>query len=846
MNTKQLTKDLYWAGNLDPDLRVFDIIMYTESGTTYNSYVLLGSEKIALFETSKAKCFDEYLKKIEAVAPVSKIDYIIADHTEPDHAGSIEKLLEINPKIKVVGSATAIGFMKEICNRDFTGVPVKDGDSISLGNKTLKFIAAPNLHWPDSIYTYIEEEKALMTCDSFGSHYSCEGITNDKIENNEAYMKALKYYFDNIIGPFKPYMLKAIEKISGLDIETICPGHGPVLTKDPWKIVELYKEWSTVVNPNSKKTVVIPYVSAYGYTETLAKKIAEGIKEAGDIDVRLYDMVTADAGAVASDIAFADGILFGTPTIIGEALKPIWDITTSMFAGIHGGKIASAFGSYGWSGEGVPHIMERLSQLRLKLYGEGFKVRFKPSGAQLSDAFDFGYGFGLSVIAGKIVETEKPDKNTAWKCLVCGETVPGLAPPGACPVCGVGQEQFVKIVVEEVSFKKDTNEKFIIIGGGAAGVAACEEIRKRNATCGIEIISKENVIGYNRPMLTKGILAEVDMLNLFIKPFAWYAENNITLTLSAGVTEIDDKAKTIKLSDGSGRKFDKLILATGAEAFVPPFKGADKEGVFAIRTLETINKIRDFLQGGVKSAAVIGGGVLGLEAAWEFKKAGLDVTVIEAGPVIMGRQLDERAGKFLLASFEKAGIKHAVGSGIDEIAGDGRVSGVKLADGSLVAADIVIISTGVKQNIALAQNIGIETTKSIVVNDKMETGKDCIYACGDCAEFEGVNYAIWPQAVDMGKAAGANASGDDVAYKKTVAAVTFNGMNTSIFSIGDVGKAEGKKYKTKEYCDEENLIYEKLYFLNSKFCGGILMGDVKKTGQLLKAIEEKTNISEMF
>ena len=845
MKTKQLTKDLFWVGNLDPDLRVFDIIMHTEFGTTYNSYILKGLEKTVLFETSKAKCFDEYIEKVKEITPIEKIAYLVLDHTEPDHSGSVEKLLEINPKIKLVGSATAINFIKEICNRDFISVPVKDGDTISLGDKKLRFIAAPNLHWPDSIYTYIIEDKALVTCDSFGAHYSCEGVTNDKIENKEDYMKALKYYFDNIIGPFKPFMLKAINKIKGLDIELICPGHGPVLTSEPKKIIKMCKEWSTTVNPNTKKTVVIPYVSAYGYTGMLADKITEGIKEAGDIDVRLYDMVTADPDVVMEDIAFADGILLGTPTIVGEALKPIWDLTTSMFAGVHGGKIASAFGSYGWSGEGVPHMMERLGQLRMKLYGNGFKVRFKPSEAQLSDAHDFGYGFGASVIAGEIVTPELPDKDAVWKCLVCGEVIQGAAPPDACPVCGVGPAQFVKVAAEIVTFKKDSNEKFIIIGNGAAGTSACEEIRKRNATCGIEMISRENIIGYNRPMLTKGILAEVDTLNFYIKQFDWFKENNITLTLGVEVNEIDDKAKTVKLSDGSERVYDKLILATGAESFVPPIPGASKEGVFAIRRLETINKIRDYLDSGVKNAAVIGGGVLGLEAAWELKKAGLGVTVIEAGPVIMGRQLDEKAGQFLLTAFDKAGVKYAVGSGIEEIAGDEKATGVKLADGNLIPADIVIISTGVKQNIALAQGIGIETTRSIVVNDKMETGKEDIYACGDCAEFEGVNYAIWPQATDMGKVAGANAAGDEMIYKKTIPAVTFNGINTSIFSIGDVGKSEDKKYKTKEYCDEESQIYEKLYFFNSRFCGGILVGDTTKSGVLLKAIEEKTLVSDM-
>ncbi|MBK5247645.1 MAG: MBL fold metallo-hydrolase, partial [Peptostreptococcaceae bacterium] len=150
MRIKELTKDLFWVGNLDPELKVFDIIMKTEFGTSYNSYLLKGSEKTVLFETSKFKCFKEYITKVEQLTPIEEVDYIIVSHTEPDHTGSIEKILELNPKIKIVGSTTAINFLKEICNKDFVGIPVKDGDTLLLGDKTLRFISAPNLHWPDT------------------------------------------------------------------------------------------------------------------------------------------------------------------------------------------------------------------------------------------------------------------------------------------------------------------------------------------------------------------------------------------------------------------------------------------------------------------------------------------------------------------------------------------------------------------------------------------------------------------------------------------------------------------------------------------------------------------------
>jgi flavorubredoxin len=394
MKTLELKKNLYWTGVLDPNLKVFDIIMETEFGTSYNSYLLKTSEGAVLFETAKVKLFDDYLKELKGLIDINEIDYIVVSHTEPDHAGSIEKLLDINPNIKIVATQVAIGFLKNIVNREFNSIPVKENDTLDLGDKTLRFMLLPNLHWPDTMYTYIEEDKALVTCDSFGSHYSFDGVLLSKLTDNDGYLRALKYYFDCIIGPFKnPFMVKALDRIKDLEVDMICTGHGPVLDCRIGEIKEYYYKWCTVNNPNPRKTVIMPYVSAYGYTKELAGEIAKGIRESGDIDVRTYDMVESDNNRVLEELEFADGILFGTPTIVGEALKPIWDLTTSIFARTHGGKLASAFGSYGWSGEGVPHIIERLKQLKMKVV-DGFTVKFKPSDSELKAAYDYGYDFG--------------------------------------------------------------------------------------------------------------------------------------------------------------------------------------------------------------------------------------------------------------------------------------------------------------------------------------------------------------------------------------------------------------------------------------------------------------------
>ena len=421
MKSIKLRENFYWTGIIDDKLRVFDIIMYTEFGTTYNSYVMKAGDKTVLFETAKAKFFDEYLEKLKEVIDVHKIDYLVVSHTEPDHAGSVEMLLDLRPQMKIIATGCALGFLKEIVNKDFVGIPARDGEKMTIGNRTLRFLFVPNLHWPDTMYTFIEEEQILVTCDSFGSHYCLPEVVSTEIKNEADYQSALKYYYDCIIGPFKPYMLKALDRVEEMDISMVCTGHGPVLVGDRIKaVMKQYREWSTVVNPNPKKTVIIPYVSAYGYTKTLAEKIAEGVKDSGDIDVRSYDMVEADAAKVNEELLFADGILLGTPTIVGEALKPIWDLTLNMFPGTHGGKFAGAFGSYGWSGEGVPHITERLKQLRMKV-SEGFRVRFKPSEADLVSAYEYGYQFGCIVQDKEPVKPKKKGARSLVKCLVCGE-----------------------------------------------------------------------------------------------------------------------------------------------------------------------------------------------------------------------------------------------------------------------------------------------------------------------------------------------------------------------------------------------------------------------------------------
>jgi len=859
MKPKQLKKGLYWCGIQDPNLRIFDIIMMTEFGTTYNSYVIKGSEKIALVETAKIGFFTDFLKNVTDIIDVQRIHYLIVNHTEPDHSGSIKKLLEINPNLIIVGSMGAIGFLKHMLHQEFHSLVVKENDMLSLGDKTLTFMMLPNLHWPDTMFTYLVEDHVLFTCDAFGSHYSHPGILRSNVEDVDGYMRAAKYYFDNIIGPFKnPYMVNALNRIKDLQIDMICTGHGPVLDVLIPEFIKIYREWCHVENPNKKKTVVMPFVSAYGYTRMLAEKIAQGVRDSGDVAIKMFDLVGSNKAQVMTEIGFADGLLFGTPTILQEALEPIWDLTTSMYAPIHGGKLASAFGSYGWTGEGVPHIIERLKQLKMKVL-DGYRVRFRPSDEELEGAYLFGYNFGC-VLLGKendklvaptvaeatISAPAAPSKKRFVKCLVCGAIFE--EGPEKCPVCGVGSENFVYLEQPEDEVKKNSKETFVILGQGVAAVSAAEEIRKRNETAKIILVGEEKELPYNRPMLTKDFANSLDSEKIAIHDKEWYKNQKIQL-LNKKVVGLDSQEKSVKLADGTTLSYDKCIYALGAVSFIPPFKNTNLSEVVAIRSISDVAKIDRLVTKKTKAeleAVVIGGGVLGLEAAWELKKAGCRVTVLELAPRVMMRQLDETASVMMQNLATAQGIKVITNVKIDGMVGTAKVEGVQLLDGTTFPADIVIISCGIRPNIGVASGAGITIGRSIKVNDKMETNLPGVYACGDCCEFAGVNYALWSSSLEMGKIAGANAAGEEKLYAFENPPLAFFGMNTSLYAVGDNGSNPQIKYQTVEFRDASKNSLEKYYFADDRLCGFTLIGDNSKMMKLTEALEKHVTFSQLF
>lgn len=852
MKALEVKKNIYWVGALDPNLRIFDIIMYTPFGTTYNSYVVKGSEKTAVFETVKEKFFDEYLERLKSLdINIENIDYIVVNHTEPDHAGSVGKLLEISKNAKIVGSAAAIKFLKGIMNRDFEYITVKDGDSINLGNKTLSFISAPFLHWPDSMFTYVVEDKLLITCDSFGSHYCNAEMYNDLNKSQKDYTEALKYYFDGIMGPFKPYVLKAIDKIKDLPIDIICPGHGPILREDPLNIVNQYKKWSLPQESSEDPQITLCYVSAYGYTEAVAKEIEHGINTNCNFKVNMYDVIHSDMNDILNSIDKSKGVIFGSPTMNGDALKPIWDILINLNPIVHGGKVASAFGSYGWSGEAVPNIEGRLKQIKLDLY-PSMKFNFKPSEADLTLAFKFGEGFAEKIaeklkikgcpVKPTVNPSPKPSTEKRWKCVVCGEEFDGPKPPDICPACGASSDQFIQVSQDVVAFSADIKEKFVIIGNGAAGYYAADSIRKRNKQCEIEIISDEPYLTYYRPAISDGISEKLKDDKFYLSPKEWYVDNNITLTLGVQVQSLKPEEKKILLIDGTAISYDKLILANGSKNNILQIDGVDKEGVFTLRNLKDLEAIKKKMNTS-KNVVIVGGGLLGLEAAYEVSKSGLNVSVVEFSESLLNKQLDSESSLILKTAVENQNIAIILGDSVTSIEGEKIVSSIKLKSGKTLDADLVLFSTGIAPNKNIADKTKIVTNKGILINDKMETNIKDIYACGDIAEFKDRVYGNWPASVEMGKTAGMNAVGERVALTVSLSAISFNAMGLELLSVGEVTNKASKTICIK---DKENTIYKKLFFTESVLVGGILIGDNKSSANLISSIEESKSLKEVL
>ena len=386
MSAIELRPGIWSVGVLNPNLRVFDIIMPADYGTSYNAYLITG-EKNVLIETVHLDYFEEYVNNIRQVLPLEQIDYLIMNHTEPDHSGSVAALLERCPNLTVVCSAIAKRYLEAICNHPFSCTPVKDGDTLELGDKTLRFLSVPMVHWPDTMFTWDEADKTLFTCDFLGAHYCEPTMKDDAIHFPAVYEEQMAFYYQCIMGPFANQVRNALAKVPK-ETGLVCTSHGPTLSATLPQALEKYAQWSAPKAPREKKLAAVLYCSAYGCTGKLAQAAADALSEAG-LEVALRDVTYTPAGecnALAND---CDLLMVGAPTLNRDAPKVIFDVLHSIDVVNVKFKPAGVFGSYGWSGEATEMLRQRLEQMKFDVADHAVKVNFMPSEEDLAQAKEY-------------------------------------------------------------------------------------------------------------------------------------------------------------------------------------------------------------------------------------------------------------------------------------------------------------------------------------------------------------------------------------------------------------------------------------------------------------------------
>ncbi|NMB27189.1 MAG: NAD(P)/FAD-dependent oxidoreductase [Tissierellia bacterium] len=379
--------------------------------------------------------------------------------------------------------------------------------------------------------------------------------------------------------------------------------------------------------------------------------------------------------------------------------------------------------------------------------------------------------------------------------------------------------------------------KYLIIGNGIAGLSAAKEIRKRDKEGSIVMVTREPYLTYYRIKLTEYIGKDFQDDDLLVNGESWYKENNIKILLSKIVENLDVDNNKIRLDDSREIGYEKLLLATGSRPFIPPIAGKYKQGVVALRTLDDLIYIKNYFSE-CENIVVVGGGILGLEAAWSLKTLGKEVSVIGRSSHLMPKQLDEEIGNKLEERLTEEGIKIYLSSTVDEILGKSQVNGLRLDNGIEIKTDSVLFSTGIIPSIDIVRNTPIEFNKGIIVDNNLKTNVDNVYAAGDSIEVNGKSIGLWTSSNEQGRIAGSNMAGKPMEYTGLKPFTTLRLGDIKIFSVGDIEKFD----KVYEYRDEDKSIHHKLFTSDGKITGGILFGDIKDMGKLKNAVTEKVSI----
>lgn len=395
----EIMKDIYWVGAVDWNVRHFHGHTYsTHRGTTYNAYLIV-DKKIALVDTVYGPFADEMINHIKEIVDPTKIDYLISNHVETDHSGSLPAIKALLPQTPIYCTQKGKEGLSRYYSPDWDYRVVKTGDDLSLGKYTLSFLEAPMLHWPDSMFTYIKEEALLLPNDAFGQHIASSERYTDEIDQAVLMDESAKYYA-NILLPLSPLVVRKIEEVqkANIPIKMIAPSHGLIWRKDPTQIIKAYLKWA---KHQTAKRVVIVYDTMWQSTDKMAHALLEGVMREG-IEAKLFKISESDRSDVIKEILDARGVLIGSSTINNDSLPTMAGFLEDLKGLKPRKRLAAAFGSYGWGGGAVKHIEEVIKQAGMKLYEKNISSRFAPGQDEIANCIAFGQEFA------KILKSYEP------------------------------------------------------------------------------------------------------------------------------------------------------------------------------------------------------------------------------------------------------------------------------------------------------------------------------------------------------------------------------------------------------------------------------------------------------
>ena len=388
MEKVQVAEGVYWVGVVDWDRRTFHGAHHqTPVGTTYNAYLVV-DEKIALIDTVYRPFADELIERISQIVDPSDIDYLVANHGEPDHSSSIPLVMDLAKDATLVCTEKGEASITTQYHSTWRTQTVSSGDQISLGKKTLAFLEAPMLHWPDSMFTYIPELELLLPNDAFGQHIASNGRFDDQVDECKL-MEEARGYYANILTPFSGLVLKKLEEVqkAGLKIKVVAPSHGIIWRKDPGKIISAYARWAS--GEAADNNVIIAYETMWGGTEAMARMILEGMTSSG-IKARMMKLSATPRSEVISELLEARGILIGSPTLNNGVSPQVAELLSELRGLRFKGRIGAAFGCYGWGGGGTKVITQALEKAGIKVALPSLDVNWHPDDRALGDCLEFG------------------------------------------------------------------------------------------------------------------------------------------------------------------------------------------------------------------------------------------------------------------------------------------------------------------------------------------------------------------------------------------------------------------------------------------------------------------------